>query len=77
MICKIKFLLGIKMKVKIIKKENNSKKEINQVLLQSELNNTQNAKKKIKENILNWVSELRDKKRFELVQTQTMFNNFR
>ena len=65
------------MKVKIIKKKNNSKKEINQALPQSGLNNTHHAKEKIKVNILNWVTELRDKKRFELMQTQTMFNNFR
>lgn len=64
------------MKIKIIKKETNKGIE-NKSFFQAE-NQTkkQNLEEKVAQNILSWVKDLREKKRFEINNAQKLLNNF-
>ena len=68
---------GNQMKVKIIKKDNISVLKNTPYFHKDDKNKTLDSKAKAVENILGWVSELRQKKKFELNRTQILLSNFR
>jgi hypothetical protein len=63
------------MKIKIIKKGTKNNEAADFSLSENVIKPPKKVEKKVETNILGWVSELREKKRFEFIQAQNLFGN--